>query len=339
MALVLYKILTLLALAIFSLLCGLLPYPIISYFKTHGSFRSRRVTSFISAVICFSGGTLLGIAFLHLMPDMRQKLAALPKTGINSNPDIPVSDILTCGGFFFVYLLDELMHILVERCVGRKSVPVTVLSRRSRAAAASTSLQENINSQSSGMMGLFSLDTHVSSHHRKFLDTHPIHYEATHRDAHLHHMVPNGEVELESTDLAKDESAQNDATSAHENDCEAQEEGTPEQHRVYAVLPAVSGLITILALSFHDVFEGLAIGVESRERDVLFMYLSVAVHKYAIAFCIGLDLVLAGTKMAVIFIYILTYSAVTPIGTYYNFTIQISVRNMYDKKLSCVKYY
>ena len=48
------------------------------------------------------------------------------------------------------------------------------------------------------------------------------------------------------------------------------------------------GFLVILALSIHDLFEGVALGVARRESSVWFLLLAFASHKWVIAGCLGL---------------------------------------------------
>ena len=49
----------------------------------------------------------------------------------------------------------------------------------------------------------------------------------------------------------------------------------------------------MLALSFHAVFEGLAVGLEESTADVWTMFGAIATHKFIITFCVRFDLFLA----------------------------------------------
>ena len=49
------------------------------------------------------------------------------------------------------------------------------------------------------------------------------------------------------------------------------------------------GFLVILALSIHDLFEGVALGVARRESSVWFLLLAFASHKWVIAGCLGLS--------------------------------------------------
>jgi len=77
---------------------------------------------------------------------------------------------------------------------------------------------------------------------------------------------------------------------------------------------ALRDFFTVLALSFHAVFEGLAIGLEEHEDDVWILYAAVAAHKYVISFCVGLELYNVGTPKLLYAAYTITYAMMSVIG-------------------------
>ena len=110
---------------------------------------------------------------------------------------------------------------------------------------------------------------------------------------------------------------------------------------------ALRDFFTVLALSFHSVFEGLAIGLEPTSEDVLLLFagkiilkqflghilgftlifhnhsfnqisfysfLAIASHKYIIAFCVGLELHNANTPLRLYSTYMLIFSLMSPLG-------------------------
>jgi len=98
-----------------------------------------------------------------------------------------------------------------------------------------------------------------------------------------------------------------------------------EEHReslAMAALPsggsststAIRDFCTVLALSFHAVFEGLAVGLEESTEDVWTLFAAVAAHKFVISFTVGIELVSVGTPMPFFLTYIITYAVMTPIG-------------------------
>ncbi|XP_059609736.1 zinc transporter ZIP1-like [Phlebotomus argentipes] len=74
------------------------------------------------------------------------------------------------------------------------------------------------------------------------------------------------------------------------------------------------GLLVVLALSVHELFEGLAVGLESSSSAVWYMFGAVAAHKLVLAFCVGVELVVTSTRHYLAAIYVITFAAVSPIG-------------------------
>lgn len=74
------------------------------------------------------------------------------------------------------------------------------------------------------------------------------------------------------------------------------------------------GLLVILGLSIHELFEGIAIGLESEPESVWALFAAVATHKFVIAFCIGLEMATSGVRLSLQVFYMLVLAAVTSLG-------------------------
>merc|ERR1712106_938804 len=68
------------------------------------------------------------------------------------------------------------------------------------------------------------------------------------------------------------------------------------------------------ALSFHAIFEGMAVGLEGNSKDVWALFTAIAVHKLVITFCLSLEMLQSGPTMLVFFSYLVTFSLVNPFG-------------------------
>lgn len=77
---------------------------------------------------------------------------------------------------------------------------------------------------------------------------------------------------------------------------------------------SLRSLIVVVALSFHAVFEGLAVGLQQQIQDVWYLFYAIAAHKLVIAFCVGLELIAGGTRTALTVVYMVVFALVTPIG-------------------------
>ncbi|KAL0275664.1 UNVERIFIED_CONTAM: hypothetical protein PYX00_003453 [Menopon gallinae] len=293
------KVSALLAIGVLSFVCGILPHYL---FRTcRNRFPASSVHKVTSGVICFSGGTLLGVTFLHLMPEVREKIARIREkgTGLAFPESLPLSDIIAMSGFFGVYVLDELMHLCVEwyslRVRKDPKNPKDVLQEKST----------KICSQLPHEVSAFSLDKHENSKHQVSIS------RRSNR-----HANPVTSCICQSP-KANPGDVMEERVSATSSQASLPTEKDPEGGRPRTKLqtmPHISGIITIAALSFHDVFEGMAVGVERELSSILFLYLSIASHKYAIAFCIGMDLVLTGFRLKMIVLSMMTFSVVSPIG-------------------------
>ncbi|XP_073819282.1 zinc/iron regulated transporter-related protein 88E [Musca autumnalis] len=85
------KVLAMFVLGVGSFISGMLPA-----FISERS--SRRFPLTTSLMLCFGAGILLATSIIHILPEVRKQ--------INSN----WAEISLCGGFFFIYFIDEFIH-------------------------------------------------------------------------------------------------------------------------------------------------------------------------------------------------------------------------------------
>merc|ERR1712079_136139 len=77
---------------------------------------------------------------------------------------------------------------------------------------------------------------------------------------------------------------------------------------------AARGFLVVLALSIHDLFEGIALGVARRQSSAWFLLLAFASHKWVISSCLGLKWARSALKPMVAILYMTVFCAVSPIG-------------------------
>lgn len=87
--------------------------------------------------------------------------------------------------------------------------------------------------------------------------------------------------------------------------------GNPDDNLLSSSL---RGLFIVVALSLHEIFEGLAIGLEDSASSVWFLFAAVSAHKLVLAFCIGVELIVAQTRLLLVVIYTVTFAVVSPLG-------------------------
>ena len=78
---------------------------------------------------------------------------------------------------------------------------------------------------------------------------------------------------------------------------------------------ALRSFLLLIALSFHSVFEGLAIGLQQQSTELFTLFLAVIVHKGIMAFSLGLNLAQsAGVTVKKFILANIIFSTSSPLG-------------------------
>ena len=104
------------------------------------------------------------------------------------------------------------------------------------------------------------------------------------------------------------------STSHHHG--EVSEEAHPHSHLPPSVFQVSSlrSLMLLMALSFHSVFEGLAIGLQGSSSQLLSLFIAVIVHKAVMAFSLGLNLAQSSLTARSFVISNVIFSLASPLG-------------------------
>lgn len=268
--LILAKIVAMAVLGIASFSIGIIPIKLTKVMNLRKQDEEKNL--FLSLLLCFGGGVLLFTTFLHLQPEVRESFEYLEQ--INKVPvlgnGISISDLIFCAGFFFVYLIEEIVHMCLDRRmeheVLHRSLSLRCPKKDLSIPRVSLSKSEEINVSciSNSNQGLLNPQAAINVTLAKQ------NHKGNHSHAHI------------------DESMKN----------------------------SFRGLLAVLALSFHAVFEGLAVGLENGVAKVWYLFGAIATHKLVIAFCVGVELVSSRTKITLVMIYLATFALVTPLGWY-----------------------
>ena len=79
-----------------------------------------------SFLLCFGGGVMLSVTMLHILPEIGEQLEA--RAGQLQLECLP--QLLVCCGFFFIYLVEELVDFILGKI--RHSETQTVDMRKPR---------------------------------------------------------------------------------------------------------------------------------------------------------------------------------------------------------------
>ncbi|XP_053613690.1 zinc transporter ZIP1 [Plodia interpunctella] len=259
-----------------SMICGILPLFLAKKFRWISADEAGNLKStnrVVMTLLSFGGGVLLSTTFMHLIPEIQENVEYLQRLGSLNEFDFSLTPLLTCSGFFIMYLVEELVHMYIhhrERKNGTASPLVRNLSvRRSRASSTDHSGEKSVTNSTADLID------------------------------------PNS--------IKKSKDPEQDLPHSHNHD------GGHHSHMPVAnvgddVTSALRGLLIVLALSIHELFEGLAVGLESSTSHVWYMLGAVSAHKLVIAFCIGVELIATRTKTWLSVVYITTFAIVSPLG-------------------------
>ncbi|CAL8243757.1 unnamed protein product [Lota lota] len=88
----------------------------------------------------------------------------------------------------------------------------------------------------------------------------------------------------------------------------------PHMHVDFQAHSSFRSFMLFLSLSFHSVFEGLAIGLQSTDSKVLEICIAILVHKSIIVFSLSVKLVQSAVRPAWVAAYIGVFAAMSPLG-------------------------
>ncbi|KAJ8968765.1 hypothetical protein NQ314_002114 [Rhamnusium bicolor] len=262
--LIIAKVVAMTVLGVSSFLLGILPIKLTKLISIKSVDGDKNLI--ISLLLCFGGGVLLFTTFIHLQPEVRASFESLGHQDLipNIGKGIPLSELVFCLGFFFVYLIEEMVHLFLDKKLHNAALHRSLSIRRCSSK----------NDLSIPRVTLAKFDdgniSYISNSNKELLNSQTTISVEKHSHSHQH----------------IDESIQN----------------------------SFSGFLAVLALSFHAVFEGLAVGLEGSVQKVWYLFAAIATHKLVIGFCVGVELVTSKTKILLVVLYIGTFAVVTPLG-------------------------
>ncbi|XP_063706319.1 zinc transporter ZIP3-like [Culicoides brevitarsis] len=268
-----------------STICGLAPFKLSKWFNWGDNNTNTGASKVVALLLSFGGGVLLSTTFCHLLPDVQENIRKLQEKEMFPILRFDAAPLLLCAGFFMVYFIEEAVHWYMHKREHDMAL---------KAEKAENAFQRGRSSRNSMM-----------SHNKKKLS------DAENPENGNGVKTELEQPEVENENFKKYEDLQEHHDKYHHNP------NMPHSHIPHeedSFSSNMRGLLIVLALSIHELFEGLAVGLESSSSTVWYMFGAVSAHKYVIAFCIGVELVVNKTKTWLGITYILIYSFVSALG-------------------------
>lgn len=272
----------------------------------HGGESAATGSPIVSLLLCFGGGVMLFTTLLHLQPEVRQGVLHLQTAGRlpNGTGTEHLGDLIFCAGFFMVFIVDEIVHTLLDRCAansdGDGDSAEEVLQRSMSLRRRTMSIPRPSLVSSSSVAGVGVVGGGGSGGTSSTVSSFKELLRGGQQRRSVGGVTAAARGDIETRILPEPAT---DGTRVSSR-------GTAGGQQYHSF----GGLFAVLALSFHEVFEGVAIGLEERTDDMWYLFVAVATHKLVIAFCIGLELAWSRTRAVVLVVYVATFAFVTPVG-------------------------
>ncbi|KAH8418445.1 hypothetical protein KR009_004272 [Drosophila setifemur] len=280
-----------------SAICGSIPFLLNRCYRWTESQTNARSATVVKCLLYFGGGVLLATTFLHLLPEVQEVVDQLQECEIVGELSFPLAELLMCCGFFLMYFIEEAMHTYVHHHQKDEagaaferghSIRNSHLLKPAEASAPPLPTQQHAGS-GSAELGTLSVQNLLQSdlEQQKFqkIQSNGHHHSHTHNHSNGHGL---GHSHLP---VIADDASDGDMLTS-----------------------SLRGLFIVSALSLHELFEGMAIGLESSASSVWFMFGAVSAHKLVLAFCVGVELIVARTRLTLAVLYVLTFAVVSPLG-------------------------
>ncbi|CAJ0954963.1 unnamed protein product, partial [Mesorhabditis belari] len=297
---------TCLALAMFitTAVAGFLPIKILRMLTKKDGSQSQSGARWLSLLSCFSGGVFMATCFLDIMPHINENYATFLSV-TKWDPDLPIPQFFICIGFFVVYLIEEACIKIFSMGQNGHGLPPGGHHGHSHGngvAFHAEDLPPAIEEQTKPSMG-------------KPLKA---------RDRHRISESSNANVMTDEKDemlLEKGFEREKDQASATRRSYHSLHDLVMEESVKYVSADGqetsfLKSLTFAVAMSFHSILEGFALGVQDTPKRIFTLFLSLILHKGIEAFSVGLQISKANTKrVKVVVCTILIYALMTPIGS------------------------
>ncbi len=263
----------------------------------------------VSALSCFSGGVFVGACLLDLFPDVRESVDRVLdeiEAAYHTRVDYPVAEFVIVLGFFLVLLAEQ---IVLEFGLAEPPQQQQAGLRRGSAARMGTASSQTEGSPLLGNGG----GGHGTFENGRSPPAAPQHDEGEDVDDDVANDLGGALPEVSLALGAGDNSASSSSLAAGPSDPDS--DGHHHHHHHLLDHSSLRSYLLLVALTFHSLFEGLAIGLQEVSGQLFSIFTAVIVHKAVMAFSLGLTVAQsAGISLRSYVASVLVFSAASPVG-------------------------
>ncbi|KAA0199331.1 hypothetical protein HAZT_HAZT009268 [Hyalella azteca] len=292
-----------------TIVVGLLPIKVRKLLLTvPGSIeRSRTI---LSAFLCFGAGVLFGTTFLHILPEALENVETAQSNDYVPTTSFGLGEFIFCCGFFFMYIVEEIVHAYVHK-------HSTGHSGHSHEHHLRVYDNQSTCASSGDARGSGAVQAESTSHS----DRHEL-QQPSPCSGRRHTYSMSQSVDGEDAVIVPDhghvcpDPCSNQGPRPRTSTCVVAADFMVEdtENRKNYALNLMRSIFVIMALSVHGCLEGFSLGVEATNQGVWLMFGALMTHKIAIAFSIGMELLEKEIKTLHYVIYIVIFSVASPVG-------------------------
>lgn len=244
----------------------------------------------------------MSMVYLHLIPELLEDVESAMSQGLIMETHYPIGLLIVMGGFFFMYLIEELVHTWAHR------------QQLKRCHHHHQGYEEFQNPSSN--QNVVPTDT-TGTHSANACNTLPCVTRNTQRqrcDSIPSVAVITGcDIEglCQDTHCSPEQETPRPSTAREHHE---PSEVLVEPLAVDGSISTLRSVLVVLALSVHGCLEGLSLGLESTNQGVWLMFGALTSHKVMIAFSVGMELLEKGIKLGPFSLYMIIFCLASPVG-------------------------
>ncbi|KAK3793119.1 hypothetical protein RRG08_030202 [Elysia crispata] len=262
MEVVISKVLTAIILFVLTLVFSFIPYVMVLR-GSKSVVSARRRDGVIAYLNCLAGGVFLGTLLMHILPEGSEQFDKY-KDNVDLVTEFPLFNLFVVGGFFLVAFVELFVHAQLhhrhpETYSGCDDKHATVHGTVGEAVYPTEDVMTRSNHMmGGGNYGAIPANTDVRRNSPATLSQ------------HLKGQESEAVGILPARSFSRSNSVHHEIQSHH--------------------AAGVRAFLLLMALSFHTIFDGLAVGLQTSSSEVWSVFAAITVHKTIIAFCLGLEL-------------------------------------------------
>lgn len=310
------KIIVALLFGVLRLVFGLLPIKLYSFLriwekgsdgmKHVNKERQKYADCVLTLVQSFGGGVLFATCFLHMMPEVYHAVHEL-ENHYNLTREYPRSQLIICVGFFMIYFVEDISQYMIDKfskCEKGTKHPDTISATKFHT--------NNINK-------VLPILNETNGPFEEKLFERINHFDTDSIDDEKNGFnKENTEKDTQSIDSGLSKSNEDINTKYSNNPLSTIPMPTDEKDLIIQLEKAPDRMLRCvlitMALSFHAIFEGIAIGLQSSVNNIWYIFVAISIHSVTLLFCVGVELLFSHKRTIVIFYFILVLSLTSPLG-------------------------